>query len=122
MSETALNVLGMTLEPCCFAPVTGFYRDGSCHTGPDDVGEHVVCVEITAEFLEFSKAAGNDLSTPRPEYDFAGLQAGDRWCLCLSRWKEAYDQGKAPRVVLESTHEMALSLVTLEMLKEHCVL
>src|SRR5579884_3883332 len=98
------NVLGEPLEPCSLNPLTGFYRNGCCSTGPEDVGSHTVCVVVTAEFLEFSKAAGNDLSTPRPEWGFPGLVPGDRWCLCASRWLEAHDAGAAPDVVLGATH------------------
>lgn len=115
----ATNVLGGALEPCSIDPLTGFYRDGCCNTGPEDLGAHLVCAVVTAEFLEFSKEAGNDLSTPRPELGFAGLQPGDRWCLCASRYKEALDAGMAPDVVLESTHAQALEWVTLDELKRH---
>jgi uncharacterized protein len=115
----ATNVLGGVLEPCSIDPLTGFYRDGCCNTGPEDLGAHLVCAVMTAEFLEFSKGAGNDLSTPRPEFGFAGLQPGDRWCLCASRYKEALDAGMAPDVVLESTHAQALEWVTLDELKHH---
>lgn len=111
------NVLGEPLEPCSTAPLTGFYRDGCCNTGPDDRGAHVVCAEITSDFLVFSKARGNDLSTPRPEYGFAGLKEGDRWCLCAARWQEALVAGMAPRVVLRSTHERALEVCRLDDLK-----
>lgn len=113
------NVMGTPLKPCCMDPMTGFYRDGYCRTGPGDHGVHVVCAEMTEEFLEFSKARGNDLSTPRPEYDFPGLSAGDLWCLCVERWREALDAGSAPRVFLESTHASALEFVSLEDLLEH---
>ena len=104
MDHDALNVLGEPLQACSFDPLTGFYRDGCCHTGPDDVGTHVVCARVTAEFLAFSQAVGNDLSTPRPEWRFAGLKPGDRWCLCVRRWKEALTAGMAPPVILEATH------------------
>lgn len=100
-------------------PMTGFYRDGFCRTGVEDVGLHTVCVRVTEEFLLFSKAVGNDLSTPHPEYDFPGLIAGDQWCLCALRWKEAYDAGAAPKVVLEATHESALEIALLEQFKKH---
>jgi uncharacterized protein len=104
----AHNLLGTELAICSSAPLTGYYRDGCCNTGGDDSGVHVVCAQVTDEFLEFSKRAGNDLSTPRPEYGFTGLVAGDRWCLCASRWQEAYDAGCAPPVVLAATHARAL--------------
>jgi len=113
----ARNVLGEPLEPCSLAPMTGFYRDGCCHTGPEDLGVHTVCCEVTADFLAFSKARGNDLSTPRPEFGFAGLQPGDRWCLCAARWQEAFLAGKAPRVALRATHERTLEICELADLK-----
>lgn len=113
------NVLGGPLEACCFAPVTGFHRDGYCRTGPNDAGVHAVCTEMTEAFLEFSKQAGNDLSTPRPEFGFDGLRPGDRWCVCAARWKEAFDAGCAAPVVLRSTHAAALEFATLEELKQH---
>ena len=119
MDHDALNVLGDPLQACSFDPVTGFYRDGCCHTGPDDVGTHVVCARVTAEFLAFSKAVGNDLSTPRPEWRFPGLQPGDRWCLCVRRWKEALTAGVAPPVILEATHASTLQFVDLETLQRH---
>jgi uncharacterized protein (DUF2237 family) len=115
------NVLGGTLASCSTAPVTGFFRDGCCHTDATDVGRHVVCARLTAEFLEFSLARGNDLMTPRPEFDFPGLRPGDRWCLCAARWQEAEAAGVAPPVVLEATHVSALELVPLERLKAHAV-
>jgi uncharacterized protein (DUF2237 family) len=115
----AKNVLGDDLEPCGFDPLTGFYRDGCCDTGGDDIGVHVVCARVTAEFLEFSRAQGNDLSTPQP--GFPGLQPGDQWCLCASRWQEAYEAGVAPPVVLAATHVRALEWCSLESLKEHAV-
>ena len=115
------NVLGEELQPCCKFPMTGFYRDGFCHTGPEDLGRHVVCVRVTDEFLEFSKDAGNDLSTPMPEGDFPGLIAGDQWCLCALRWQEAFEVGAAPKVVLEATHESALEVLKFEDLKKHAV-
>ncbi len=111
------NVLGNELQTCCTSPMTGFYRDGTCQTGPQDRGVHVVCAELTAEFLSYTKAQGNDLSTPRPESNFPGLKPGDKWCLCATRWKEALDDGVAPPVILESTHEAALEHVSLEELK-----
>lgn len=119
--EYARNVLGDKLIPCSEKPVTGFYRDGCCNTGPDDLGVHTVCAVMTAEFLEFSKARGNDLSTPMPEFGFPGLKPGDRWCLCAARWKEALDAGKAPRVVLGATHEATLEFASLEDLKRHAI-
>jgi uncharacterized protein len=116
-----LNVVGGTLLPCSEseAPVTGFYRDGCCATGPEDVGSHTVCAIMTAEFLEYSRAAGNDLSTPRPEWGFPGLAAGDRWCVCAARWLEAYDAGSAPAVVLGATHVRALEVVPIDALIAH---
>ena len=113
------NVLGGELAVCSADPVTGFYRTGCCHTGPQDQGSHTVCVKVTAEFLEFSKSAGNDLSTPRPEFDFAGLEPGDRWCLCAARWEQAREAGRAPVVVLEATNMAALRICALEDLKAH---
>ena len=115
--NTSKNVLGGPLLACSYAPLTGFYRTGCCETGPDDLGRHVVCVRVNAEFLAFSRSVGNDLSTPRPEYRFAGLKPGDRWCLCALRWKEAYEAGVAPPVILESTHARALDFVTLAQLQ-----
>ncbi|HWP91986.1 MAG TPA: DUF2237 domain-containing protein [Thermodesulfobacteriota bacterium] len=115
------NVFGGKLETCCTSPMTGFYRDGCCRTGPQDLGLHVICAEVTEEFLQFSKARGNDLSTPNPEYDFPGLKSGDRWCLCALRWKEALDAGVAPPVILAATHESALEVVSLEDLKKHAI-
>ena len=117
----ARNVLGGVLLPCSVAPLTGFLRDGCCNTGPQDLGLHVICAEVTAEFLAFSQAQGNDLSTPRPEYGFAGLQPGDRWCLCAARWEEARRAGVAPVVLLEATHEAALAVVQLEHLRAHAI-
>ena len=119
--ESARNVLGGELEPCSNEPVTGFYRNGCCETGPHDLGLHTVCAVMTAEFLAFSKRAGNDLSTPRPDSGFPGLKPGDRWCLCAGRWKEALDAGAAPDVVLESTHEETLAIVPLGVLKDYAV-
>lgn len=113
------NVLGTALESCCTSPMTGFYRDGTCHTGPQDRGVHVVCAELTEAFLSYTKAQGNDLSTPQPLYNFPGLNPGDKWCLCAARWKEAMEDGVAPPVVLASTHEAALKYVPIETLKEH---
>jgi uncharacterized protein (DUF2237 family) len=119
--EDSLNVLDEPLRPCSFDPMTGFFRDGCCNTGPADRGRHTVCVRMTAEFLAFSRARGNDLSTPRPEFGFSGLRPGDRWCLCADRWKEAWLAGAAPRVVLASTHRSALDHVPLDALKAHAL-
>jgi uncharacterized protein len=115
----AKNVLGSELQPCSQEPLTGFYRDGCCNTGAEDAGVHVVCSRVTAEFLEFSKQASNDLSTP--QLGFAGLQPGDQWCLCADRWQEALEAGMAPNVVLEATHMRALEWVNLEDLRRHAV-
>jgi uncharacterized protein (DUF2237 family) len=109
----AKNVFGENLIPCSTAPMTGFYRNGCCETGPDDLGTHTVCAVMTDEFLEFSLSRGNDLITPRPEYAFPGLKPGDKWCLCASRWMEAYQAGVAPLVVLEATHEKTLDYLPL---------
>jgi uncharacterized protein (DUF2237 family) len=117
----AKNVLGEDLLPCSHDPLTGFYRDGCCNTGADDVGLHIVCIRATAEFLAFSRERGNDLSTPVPEYEFPGVQPGDQWCLCALRWKEAYDAGVAPPVVLEATHIAATEFVDLAALRAHAV-
>jgi uncharacterized protein len=117
----ARNVLGGPLATCCTAPLTGFYRDGSCHTGPQDLGTHVVCAQVTQAFLEFSVARGNDLVTPVPQFHFPGLNPGDKWCLCALRWKEALDAGVAPPVVLAATHEKALEFVSLADLKRHAL-
>jgi uncharacterized protein (DUF2237 family) len=111
------NVLGTELTNCCIEPMTGFYRDGYCRTGADDVGRHTVCILATDEFLDFSKAVGNDLSTPRPEFGFPGVKDGDKWCLCVTRWQEAFEAGMAPMVDLSATHESALQVVKLEDLK-----
>ena len=119
--KEVLNIFGDTIEACCHDPVTGYFRDGFCNTDEHDFGSHVVCAEITEDFLVFSKSQGNDLSTPRPELAFPGLKEGDRWCLCALRWKEAYDAGVAPRVFLESCHHQALSFVTKEQLEEFAV-
>ncbi len=119
--EPPLNVLGETLASCSIEPMTGFYRDGCCNTGPDDVGLHVICARVTADFLAFSKARGNDLSTPRPEFGFPGLQPGDQWCLCALRWREALEAGCAPQVVLAATHRNALAVVSLEDLRRHAL-
>lgn len=115
--DESINVLGETLRPCSNNPVTGFYRDGCCNTGPDDKGQHTVCIEATAAFLEFSKSRGNDLSTPRPEFGFAGLKPGDRWCLCAERWAEADAYEAAPHVILQSTHINTLEIIPLAVLR-----
>ncbi|MEL6429584.1 MAG: DUF2237 domain-containing protein [Planctomycetota bacterium] len=115
------NVLGGALAPCCTDPMTGYFRDGHCRTVTEDVGSHTVCAEVTAEFLEFSRARGNDLVTPYPTYGFPGLKPGDKWCLCASRWYEAYQAGVAPAVVLEACHARALDAVPLEALEEHAL-
>ena len=118
---SALNVLGEPLQACSFDPLTGWFRDGCCHTGPGDHGLHTVCIQATDEFLRFSQAAGNDLSTPVPEYDFPGLRPGDHWCLCVTRWQQALTAGCAPRVVLAATHISALEFVALEDLQRHAL-
>ena len=115
----SLNVLGGPLQPCSMDPLTGFYRDGCCNTGPEDRGSHTVCVVVNAEFLALSKYLGNDLSTPRPEYRFAGLKPGDRWCLCAARFLQAAQEFAAPGVVLEATHARTLDIVPLELLRAH---
>lgn len=117
----AKNVLGTPLRTCCRKPMTGFYRNGRCDTGPGDFGVHVVCVRVTAEFLRFSRGAGNDLSTPMPAYAFPGLKPGDCWCLCAQRWQEAFEAGKAPEVVLEATHMAALEFCGLDDLKRFAI-
>ena len=115
------NVLGGPLRSCCRDPMTGFYRDGYCRTGPGDTGLHTVCAEMTEEFLDFSLVQGNDLLTPHPEYDFPGLKPGDRWCLCVTRWAEAFEADVAPRVDLEATHSSALEFVDLKDLQAHAI-
>ena len=115
------NVLGTPLQSCCTDPMTGFYRDGRCVTGPQDRGKHLICAQVTDEFLLFSQDRGNDLIHPLPAYGFPGLKSGDRWCLCASRWQEAYEAGVAPPVVLEATHEAALQYLTMEALQAHSV-
>ncbi len=115
------NVLGGVLDDCSRDPVTGFFRDGCCNTSDADQGSHTVCVEMTEDFLAFSKAQGNDLSTPMPQFGFPGLKPGDRWCLCAARWQEAFDAGKAPRVRLAATHERALEIIRLEDLLPHAI-
>lgn len=121
MGNQVRNVLGTELAPCSTSPLTGFFRDGCCHTGPSDHGRHVVCAVMTEAFLMYTRSRGNDLSTPRPEFKFPGLHPGDRWCLCALRWKEALEAGVAPPVVLEATHEAALRYVDLDELKDHVV-
>ena len=116
-----LNVLGEELEPCGLDPVTGFFRDGCCSTGPEDVGSHTVCAVVTEEFLRHQQAVGNDLVTPRPEYQFPGLVPGDRWCVVAFRWAQAYEDGAAAPVVLASTHQRSLDVIPLAVLREHAV-
>ncbi|HEX8197148.1 MAG TPA: DUF2237 domain-containing protein [Pyrinomonadaceae bacterium] len=115
------NVLGEKLEDCSRDPLTGFFRDGCCKTGPNDTGSHTVCARVTAEFLEFSRAGGNDLTTPRPEFNFPGLKPGDSWCVVAARWREALEAGVAPPVNLNATHQAALNYVSLEDLKKHAL-
>ncbi len=117
--DESLNVFGEKLESCSDKPKTGFYRDGCCNTSNEDAGSHTVCVRVTQAFLEFSRFRGNDLSTPRPEFGFPGLKPGDRWCLCAARWQEAFDAGMAPRVYLRSTHQKALDIVPLRVMRGH---
>jgi uncharacterized protein len=117
----ARNVLGEPLAECCSKPLTGFYRDGACNTGPEDVGLHTVCARMDEAFLRFSRERGNDLSTPVPEFGFPGLQPGDCWCLCAERWQEAFDAGQAPKVRLTATHEATLDIVPLAILKRHAI-
>jgi uncharacterized protein (DUF2237 family) len=117
--KDARNVLGGELQPCSLDPITGFYRNGCCETGPEDTGQHTVCAVMTREFLSYSMSVGNDLSTPRPEYDFPGLGPGDHWCLCAPRWKEALDAGVAPPVILAATHEEVLAITPLGVLKDN---
>ena len=119
--DPSVNVLGEALEPCSTDPLTGFFRNGCCDTSEADRGSHTVCAVMTAEFLEFSKAHGNDLSTPRPEFGFPGLKPGDRWCLCAARFLEAYEAGMAPRIRLTATHKRALEIVPLDLLREHAL-
>jgi uncharacterized protein len=118
-TNMATNVLGTELQGCCFDPKTGYFRDGYCKTRVDDVGTHVVCAVVTQDFLTFTKSRGNDLETPAPQYSFPGLKPGDKWCLCVLRWKEALEAGVAPPVVLEATNKVALQYVTLEDLTSH---
>ena len=115
----ALNVLGTTLVPCSYDPLTGWYRDGCCHTDAQDAGSHVICARLSVEFLNFQMERGNDLITPRPENRFRGLKPGDRWCVCALRWREAYENGFAPPVVLECTHQRALEYVLMDWLRQH---
>jgi uncharacterized protein (DUF2237 family) len=115
--DPSLNVFGEPLESCSDNPLTGFFRDGCCNTSDDDVGSHTVCVQVTQEFLEFSRFRGNDLSTPHPEFGFPGLSPGDRWCLCAARWREAHEAGMAPRVYLRATHQLALEIVPLSLMR-----
>ena len=117
--DRSVNVLGEPLESCSEEPMAGFFRDGCCNTSDEDLGSHTVCVEVTREFLEFSRFWGNDLSTPVPEYGFPGLKPRDRWCLCAARWLEAQQHGMAPRVMLRGTHQRALEIVPLNLLKEY---
>ncbi len=116
--DESVNVFGEPLESCSERPLTGFFRDGCCNTSDDDIGSHTVCILATAEFLEYSRFRGNDLSTPIPEFDFPGVRPGDRWCLCAGRWLEAHAQGMAPKVLLKSTHRRALEIVPLELLRQ----
>lgn len=120
-ADNQTNVLGTALASCCFDPITGFYRDGFCHTSNHDVGQHTVCAKMTSEFLNFSLVRGNDLVTPLPEYHFAGLKAGDYWCLCVLRWLEALDFNVAPPLKLEACHEQLLTLVDIDILKQHAI-
>jgi uncharacterized protein len=119
--EASTNVLGGELKPCSTDPVTGFYRDGCCNTGPDDLGSHTVCILASKEFLEYSRFRGNDLSTPHPEFGFPGVKPGERWCLCAARWLEAYEQDMAPKIYLQSTHAKALEIVSIDKLKKHAI-
>lgn len=117
----SLNVLGLELEVCGNDPLTGFYRDGNCATGKNDVGSHTVCVKVTEEFLTFSQENGNDLSTPVPEYDFPGLKPGDKWCVCATRWRQAFEAGAAPSVYILATHQKTLKYIELDDLKKHAI-
>jgi uncharacterized protein len=120
-ASPARNVLGGELESCSLSPLTGFYRNGCCDTGPEDLGVHTVCAQVTEEFLAFSQARGNDLSTPNPDFGFSGLSPGDRWCLCASRWLEAWEAGVAPPVFLAGTHEATLAVMPIELLLDHAL-
>lgn len=115
--DDSINVLGKKLKPCSTSPVTGFFRNGCCDTSDEDFGSHTVCVSLTNEFLSFSRSKGNDLSTPHPQWNFPGLKGGDKWCLCASRWLEAYREGMAPKIYLEFTHKRALEIIPLELLE-----
>ena len=117
----SLNVLGTPLKSCSTDPITGYFRNGCCETGPSDRGRHIVCAVMTDEFLDYSKAQGNDLSTPIPQFNFPGLNAGDQWCLCMERWREAHKAGKAPKVVLAATHQIALERVQLSVLEQFAI-
>ena len=119
--EDSLNVFDEPLISCSEDPITGFYRDGCCNTSDSDIGSHTVCIQVTQEFLEYSRFRGNDLSTPMPDFGFPGLAEGDRWCLCASRWLEAFEQGMAPNVFLTRTHKRALDIIDLSKLKQHAV-
>ncbi|MFP6809308.1 MAG: DUF2237 domain-containing protein [Pseudomonadales bacterium] len=121
IKEDAINVLGGALDPCSIQPITGFFRDGCCNTCAEDVGSHTVCIEVTLEFLEYSRFAGNDLSTPMPDFSFPGLKPGDRWCLCASRWLEAHEKGMAPKIFLRNTHIRALETIPLDLIEEYAV-
>lgn len=121
MKAPSTNVLGGELKPCSHDPLTGFFRDGCCNTSDEDVGRHTVCVVVSADFLQFSRLCGNDLTTPMPGYGFPGLKPGDRWCLCAARWKEAFDAGLAPPVDLEATHAATLDVVAIEDLRAHAI-
>ena len=120
-ASPARNVLGGELESCSLSPLTGFYRNGCCDTGPEDLGIHTVCAQVTEEFLAFSQAQGNDLSTPHPDFGFSGLSPGDRWCLCASRWREAWEAGVAPPGFLAGTHEATLAVMPIELLLDHAL-
>ena len=119
IKEESVNVLGSPLVPCSTDPLTGFFRDGCCNTCSEDAGSHTICIEVTQEFLEYSRFAGNDLSTPHSEFEFPGLKEGDRWCLCAGRWLEAHDQGMAPRIFLQNTHIKALEIIRRELLQQY---
>jgi len=121
MDDDDKNVLGGTLMPCSTSPRTGFYRDGCCNTGPEDVGLHVVCAQVTTAFLAFARGRGNDLVTPAPAFGFPGLKPGDRWCVCAGTWREAFEAGVAPPVVLAATHEETLAVIPLDALKQHAL-
>ena len=121
MADDDKNVLGGTLMPCSNSPRTGFYRDGCCNTGPEDVGLHVVCAQVTTEFLAFARGRGNDLVTPVPEFGFPGLKPGDRWCVCAATWREAFEAGVASPIVLAATHEETLAVIPLSALKQHAL-